>query len=243
MTLAELSSLSGMPAATIKYYLREGLLSPGRRVSATRADYGEEHLHRLRLIRALTGVRRLSVGAAGKVLGTMARQPDPYRILGLIDGGPASPDGDHERAEAPGVAGAWSLIAEMGWDVDSGTAAARSLGEILHALSELGTEIDWRTLLPYARLADRASELDIEQLDGAWAPREAAERAVLVCLLLEPALLALRRLAGEDKSVRHFRGVEGGAQSTCEEAAVRPRPEDGPGSPAVFSGASKGMAT
>ncbi|WP_306414647.1 MULTISPECIES: MerR family transcriptional regulator [unclassified Streptomyces] len=244
MTLAELSSLSGVSAATIKYYLREGLLSPGRRVTATRAEYGEAHLHRLRFIRALIGVRRLSVVAAKRVLGTMARQPDAHRILGTpIDAGPESPDGDHERAKAPGVAGARRLITEMGWDVDTGTAAARSLGEILHALSELGTGIDWRTLLPYARLADRASELDIEQLNGDWGPGEAAERAVLVILLLEPALLALRRLAVEDKSVRHFQGVEGGAESTCEEAALRRRPEDGRGSPAAFFGASKGMAT
>lgn len=244
MTLAELSSLSGMPSATIKYYLREGLLSPGRRVTATRAEYGEAHLHRLRLIRALIGVRRLSVGAARSVLGTMARQPDPHRILGTpIDGGPKSPDVDGERPKAQGVAGARRLITEMGWDVDTGTAAARSLGEILHTLSELGTGIDWRTLLPYARLADRASELDIGQLNGAWGPGEAAERAVLVSLLLEPALLALRRLAVEDKSVRHFQGVEGGAQSTCEEAAICSRPEDGRGSPAASFGATKGMAT
>ncbi|WP_328694859.1 hypothetical protein [Streptomyces sp. NBC_00342] len=92
-------------------------------------------------------------------------------------------------------------------------------------------------------MADRASELDIEQLNGAWGPGRPPKRAVLVSLVLEPALLALRRLAVEDETVRHFQGVEGGAESTCEEAAARPRPEDGRGSPAAFFGASKGMAT
>ncbi|MFF3171404.1 hypothetical protein ACFVQ0_02210 [Streptomyces sp. NPDC057900] len=33
----------------------------------------------------------------------------------------------------------------------------------------------------------------------------------LVSLPLEPALLALRRLAVEDRTVRRFRGAEGGA--------------------------------
>jgi hypothetical protein len=53
MRLSELSERSGVSIATIKYYLREGLLAPGRRVSATTADYDESHLRRLRLVRAL----------------------------------------------------------------------------------------------------------------------------------------------------------------------------------------------
>lgn len=221
MTLSELSSRSGVSIATIKYYLREGLLPPGQRATATRAEYGEEHVHRLRLIRAFIGVRQLSVGAVKRVLGAMARQHDPRRVFGtLIDGGPVSSKGEPEREkraaqgeEGPGVAQARSLITEMGWDVDPGAAAVQSLGDVLHALSELGTEINWQTLLPYARLADRISELDIEQIAGAPEPRETTERAVLVGLLLEPALLALRRLAVEDKSVRlPSRSAEHGAR-------------------------------
>ncbi|MFI8354714.1 MerR family transcriptional regulator [Streptomyces cyaneofuscatus] len=52
MRLAELSERSGVPTATVKYYLREGLLPAGRRVSATQAEYDEGHLRRLRLVRA-----------------------------------------------------------------------------------------------------------------------------------------------------------------------------------------------
>ncbi|MGA5895069.1 MerR family transcriptional regulator [Streptomyces venetus] len=63
MQLAELSRRSAQSIATITYYMRRGLLRPGERIMATRADYGENHLHRLRLIRALIGVGRLSVGA------------------------------------------------------------------------------------------------------------------------------------------------------------------------------------
>jgi DNA-binding transcriptional MerR regulator len=53
MLMAELSRSSGVPVATIKYYLREGLLPPGAATSATRAEYDEAHLRRLRLTRAL----------------------------------------------------------------------------------------------------------------------------------------------------------------------------------------------
>ncbi|MYU47619.1 MerR family transcriptional regulator, partial [Streptomyces sp. SID7803] len=52
MRLSELSERSGIATATIKYYLREGLLPPGERLSATQAEYDESHLRRLRLVRA-----------------------------------------------------------------------------------------------------------------------------------------------------------------------------------------------
>ena len=42
MLMAELSRSSGVPVATIKDYLREGLLPPGTATSATRAEYGED---------------------------------------------------------------------------------------------------------------------------------------------------------------------------------------------------------
>ncbi len=40
MLMAELSRRSGVPVATVKYYLREGLLPSGVTTSATRAEYG-----------------------------------------------------------------------------------------------------------------------------------------------------------------------------------------------------------
>ena len=69
MRLAELSERSGVPIATIKYYLREGLLSPGHQINARTAEYDEEHLRRLRLVRALIQVGRLPVATVREVLG------------------------------------------------------------------------------------------------------------------------------------------------------------------------------
>ncbi len=55
MKVSELAAQSGVALATIKYYLREGLLMPGEPTSATGARYGEQHVRRLALIRALAG--------------------------------------------------------------------------------------------------------------------------------------------------------------------------------------------
>jgi DNA-binding transcriptional MerR regulator len=65
MRISELSQASGVPVATIKYYLREGLLHEGQLTSATQAQYDQSHLARLRLVRALLGAGGLSVAAAG----------------------------------------------------------------------------------------------------------------------------------------------------------------------------------
>ena len=51
MRISELASRSGVPPATVKYYLREGLLHPGRALSRTQADYDASHVDRVRLVR------------------------------------------------------------------------------------------------------------------------------------------------------------------------------------------------
>ncbi|MER6622958.1 MULTISPECIES: MerR family transcriptional regulator [unclassified Streptomyces] len=216
MKISELSRRSGVPIPTIKYYLRDGLLPPGRATAANQADYGEEHLRRLRLVRTLVGVRGLPVGAVKEILGAVMEQDgDLHQIFGIVtDARPVTQQQkqarEREREEAGeetgGVTDARELVAAMGWEVYSNTAAIRSLGEVLDALSDMDSGIDWRSLLPYARLADRISELDVQQMNGVSGVLELAERAVLVSVLLEPALLAMRRLAQEDKSARLFGG-------------------------------------
>ncbi len=52
MRISELVARSGVPLATVKYYLREGLLMPGETTSATQARYDEQHVRRLALVRA-----------------------------------------------------------------------------------------------------------------------------------------------------------------------------------------------
>ncbi|MFE2278622.1 MerR family transcriptional regulator [Streptomyces sp. NPDC059454] len=213
MKISELSRRSGVSIPTIKYYLRDGLLPPGQATAANQADYGEEHLRRLRLVRTLVGVRRLPVGAVKEILGAITEEGDLHQIFGIVtDARPATQrqkqlarEQREAGEEAGGVKDARELVTEMGWEVHPDTAALQSLGEVLDALSDVDSGIDWRSLLPYARLADRISELDVRQMEGASGVLELAERAVLVSVLLEPALLAMRRLAQEDKSARLFR--------------------------------------
>ncbi|QNP68803.1 MerR family transcriptional regulator [Streptomyces roseirectus] len=205
MRMSELSRRSGVSVTTIKYYLREGLLPPGRQTSATQAEYDEAHLRRLRLIRALTGVRGLSVSTARQVLDAVAAYTgDPHILLGLVIGA-IDVTGETEEASAPeGTAEVDALIAELGWNVHAGAPARAALAETITSLRSLGAPVDHTTLLPYARLAERTAALDLGQLDGIDDPLESAERALLLTVLLEPALLSLRRLAQQNESARRY---------------------------------------
>ncbi|CAL9330132.1 MerR family transcriptional regulator [Streptomyces werraensis] len=218
MRISELSRRSGVSIPTIKYYLRDGLLPAGRPTAANQAEYDEDHVRRLRLIRSLIGVRGLSVSATRDVLAAVdEQQGDVHLLLGLVlgalpverSGRPPRRDGAAEPAGAGAAAGdaaqdVAALTAEMGWKTSPNPPAAQVVAETLETMRALGVDYDWRSLVPYAELADRAARLDLDQLRDAGDPLQQAERAVLLTVLLEPALLALRRLAQEHHSALRF---------------------------------------
>ncbi|MEU3444081.1 MerR family transcriptional regulator [Streptomyces griseoincarnatus] len=218
MRISELSRRSGVSIPTIKYYLRDGLLPAGRPTAANQAEYDEEHVRRLRLIRSLIGVRGLSVSATRDVLAAVdEQQGDVHLLLGLVlgalpverSGRPPRRDGDAQPDGAGATAGDMAedvaaLTAEMGWRTSPNPPAAQVVAETLETMRALGMDYDWRSLVPYAELADRAARLDLDQLRDAGDPLQQAERAVLLTVLLEPALLALRRLAQEHHSALRF---------------------------------------
>ncbi|GHH91628.1 MerR family transcriptional regulator [Streptomyces capillispiralis] len=217
MRISELSRRSGVPNATIKYYLREGLLPPGRATAATQAEYDETHLRRLRLIRALTGVRGLSVAEAKQVLDAMTEhRNDTHELLGIAFGIRPAGTGAPDAAEAHPEAAA--LVDAMGWSVSAGNPARQTIDRTLETLRSLDIDYDWRALLPYAELAERTARHDLDRIAAITDPLEKAEHAVLLTFLLEPALMALRRLAQENEST---------ARHTGEGPAARPAPPEG----------------
>jgi DNA-binding transcriptional MerR regulator len=95
MRISELASQTGVPIATIKFYLREKLMPEGIRTSATQAQYDESHVARLRLIRALLGPAGLSVAAAQQVILAIEEPPESlYELLGIAAAAVAGPNVD-----------------------------------------------------------------------------------------------------------------------------------------------------
>lgn len=201
MRISELSRATGVPVATIKYYLRERLLPEGRRTSATQAQYDDTHVARLRLIRALIGVGGLSISATRAVVEQLAEPPSAkHDLLGV---------GQHvtERHNAGevDVGPARDLVERLGWRIDphADPGPLRSLAEALAAMDAADFDLPDGRLLDYGRtmgaLAEReVGDVPIEQTEAA------VRHVILGIVLVEPLLLALRRLAQIDASARRF---------------------------------------
>ncbi|MET8245886.1 MerR family transcriptional regulator [Streptomyces sp. NPDC005202] len=215
MRLAELSTRSGVSTTTIKYYLREGLLHPGRRITATQAEYDEGHLRRLRLVRALIQVGRIPVNSAREVLAALQDEDlDRNKRLGTavwaLPHGPA-PDADDPATEAARRS-ADELLDRLGWSYgrkscEATTAPAyEMLVTAIATLSRLGYPCAVRDLEPYARAMERIAVTDLDLVERYETPDEQVEAAVALTVLYEPVLLSLRRLAEAEESRRRFGG-------------------------------------
>ena len=75
LTISQVERASGVPRTTIHFYLREKLLCPGLKTSATRALYSQRHLERLSAIERLKK-EGLSLPAIRQELGEDWEPPD-----------------------------------------------------------------------------------------------------------------------------------------------------------------------
>ncbi|MET7653016.1 MerR family transcriptional regulator [Streptomyces sp. NPDC005486] len=211
MRLAELSERSGVSTATIKYYLREGLVPPGRQLNATTAEYDEEHLRRLRLVRAMIQVGRLPVATVREVLGhvdddSLGRTIRLGAALWALPQVP-EPDAEDEYVRAAHQE-ADELLRTLGWSnarlLTTISPAYRSLVVSVAALRRLGYEWNAELLVSYAQLMHRAAVLDLDFVESQESEAERVEAAVLGAILVDPMLQALHRLAQEEESARRY---------------------------------------
>jgi DNA-binding transcriptional MerR regulator len=78
MPVSELARLTGLSPAAINYYVREGLLPPPVKTSATRANYDESYVERIARIKDLK-----SRGLTLKVIREVLNNPDAISELGI----------------------------------------------------------------------------------------------------------------------------------------------------------------
>ena len=200
MRISELSRVSGVPTATIKYYLRENLLHDGVLTSPTQAQYDETHVARLRLIRALLGPGGLSVAKTRQVLDAIDGADAPSNeLLGVAHGAlvdPADPDRDLSRVVA--------ILQRWGWCVspkDRDSQAA--LLDALEAIDAAGFQLPPDALDGYAQAMLQVATMEIDHLPTE-SPEAAVRYVVLGTVLNEPLILALRRLAEQHVSTERF---------------------------------------
>lgn len=206
MRVSELSRTSGVPVATIKYYLREGLLQRGETTSPNQARYDDTHVRRLRLIRSLVEVGGLPIATVRDVLaavddpGTSVHAMLGKAVYAITADTDDEQDAHHDRA----IAEIEAMTTHNGWHVGEDAPARRTAATVLARMHRLGHHRLAGNLGDYARAAERIAEADlvpIAELDG----REDRAEAALVGTVLGDALIAaLRRMAQESFSAKHF---------------------------------------
>ncbi|MFF0475681.1 MerR family transcriptional regulator [Streptomyces sp. NPDC004284] len=213
MRIGELSRTTGVSVPTIKFYVREGLLPAGELTSPNQASYGEAHVRRLRLIRALLDVGGLSVAGIRDVVTAVDDPEQPvHDVLGAATK-PLVPRYEREPGEGieearKTVAG---LIAARGWHADPSGPASEALATALVALDELGHGRFVEVLDAYAEAAERVARADLDYVARHVAREELVESAVVGTVLGDVIFSALRRLAHMDASDSTFgRTARGG---------------------------------
>ena len=203
MRISELARESGLPVATVKYYLREGLLPAGRSTAANQATYDASHLLRLRLVRSLVEVAGLSLADVASVLAVLdAPAASWHQVLGAAHR-VLPPRVDPVAAADLDASPAWQLVTSLGWKVWPGAPALAQLDRALAAAEAAGIGPRPELLDRYAQAAQLVAQADVASVPTASA-EQAIRHVVVGTLLLEPVLLALRRLAQNDASARRF---------------------------------------
>jgi len=207
MRIGELSERTGVPAATIKYYLREHLLQAGEHGEGNTVEYGPAHVHRLTLIRALSETAGLSVAQIGEVLTVLGRHPESaFQALGATLAAThrdpkfsLASEGTTEAAERT----VDQLLTEYGWAEVAPPNYRDALVTALAAFYRLGNPDPQEVLGHYADAAAALASADMEAIAEATKIEGVnVEQAVVATVLGETVFAALRRIAHVAASAR-----------------------------------------
>lgn len=204
MKISELARRTGLSVATVKYYLREGLLPGGARSAPNQAAYGEEHVRRLGLIRTLRTVGGLEIEHVRRVV-TAIEDPalTRHEVFGVVE---RAGDGRPTRRAETGAFDEQArtdvdrFIERLGWRVRPDAGARQELADALGALRRLGRSYEADVFGPYAAAADRMAAWEVASLDESAPPSVAVERMVIGTVVFGAVFDALRRLAHEHHS-------------------------------------------
>lgn len=204
MQVSELVRTTSVPLATVKYYLREGLLPPGTKTAARAAEYDERHVRRLTLLRLLRSVAAVPVTRLRALVeateDTRLSVHDMFaRATDAL--APAPPPVDPAARRL-----ADEVLADLGWSSVRPDAVDRdNLAAALEAIRASMPGVDVAAAVRvYGRLADDLARLEIASLHDDGDRTHLLEQMVVGTVLFERVLTVLRRLAEEQHSAQRF---------------------------------------
>ena len=199
--MAEFSSTSGIPVATIKFYLREKLLPAGESETANQASYGAVHLNRLRLIRALIDVGGLSVVSVHSVLEAIdsdASLPEVFKVAQHSVSAAIEP-GDLQPADLTSI----DALLE-GWHVSPENPGRLAAARVLSAFRGVGQTDERGWFARYAEAALLIAAADLDEIESRQGRAAKAETVVVGTVLGDALISGLRRGAQEHVTFQRY---------------------------------------
>lgn len=203
MRLAELSAASGTSSASIKFYLRSGLLQSGETINPTRAGYGDAHLRRLRLIQGLRSVVGLGLDDIRRIIdaseGADESLPQRLALLATVQSVVLGLPGDAAARSPEGDA----LVRAMDWP-DESSQARTAVDRHLGAMREAGVAVETEVLEAYGRAADAIAGAQLAATDT----RETVEDFILTAAvgmhMHNQLILKIIALAQASRSISRY---------------------------------------
>lgn len=202
-SISQVAKLTGVPVATIKFYLRERLLPQPNLSAPGRGYYNSTHVKRLELLRILREVGDLSVADLKELSAALGKKVPTFEIVAMVVDRLNRPRGDRKRRGA-GVQRAQSevteFLAQHGIKVRPTSAALRELAVSLSTLREVSAP-DMRATVfePYLEHATRLAETEFaaHASNVLGDPENVTRNAVIGTVTWERVFSALRRIIHE----------------------------------------------
>jgi DNA-binding transcriptional MerR regulator len=208
MLVSELAERADVPLATVKYYLREGLLPPGETTGPRRAEYGEPHLRRLRVLRLLREVGGVPVTSLRQVADALDDETrSVHDVMTLV--ADVIPGGPPITTDPASIDIVDQVLSEIGWDGVRAESMDRrrlaALVSLLNGPGPLGASV--KVLTFYAGLADQLARAEVALVDDTVERSELLEQMVTGSVVYGQVFELLRQLGHEHHhQVRTDRG-------------------------------------
>jgi len=201
MKISELSRETGAPLATIKFYQREGLLPAGERSAPNQATYGEAHVRRIHMIRALTDVGGLSVADVARVIEAIESDLPLSRAFEIAQS-TVSEQVDPDSLDSEALDTVDSLL--NGWGCEPDDPGRLAAARVVMNLRQAGQAADAGWLARYADAAQLVAEADLDFVERQPDLAAQAETVVVGTVLGDALFAALRRSAQAASTLRRY---------------------------------------
>jgi DNA-binding transcriptional MerR regulator len=203
MQLKDLSGQTGVSSASIKYYLREGLLPAGETVNATRAQYSAKHVERLELIQALRRIVGLNIEQIRGLLtmaddgaSRLALLASVQRVVLALD----TPAAGSDDVRTPATD---AVVRIRNWP-DYPSDARNALNAHLELMESLNIPVSGELLDTYSKAMDDVAGLDIAATTAPYSVDQLILTAAVGMHMHSQLLLKLLALAQASHAIRRY---------------------------------------